>query len=145
MVIGGGWREEGIRSRRRRRQMQGINDEVAGRSQRRSGGAVALGAVRGGGGNGGVTMSTQKERGLHTLVGLLDMLVGGTIQATSRYRSEIGPMEGMATLTSELTLLSELEHMKMIFGFYREGRGRRGLVDGCWICQARVCRLCLGF
>ena len=50
MVIGGGWREEGIRSRRRRRQMQGINDEVAGRSQRRSGGAVALGAVRGGGG-----------------------------------------------------------------------------------------------
>ena len=74
-------------------------------------------------GGGGVdydrkTILTQKGRSPHNLDGLLYRLVGGIIQETLRYKSDIGSMARGDTLPRSL-MLGESEHPTVPFGFYR--------------------------
>ena len=51
----------------------------------------------------------------------MDSLVGGIIQETLRYRSDIRPMSGYEKLT-QASASSELDQPEMPFGFYRGKR-----------------------
>ena len=66
-------------------------------------------------------ITTRKGWDPHNSDGLLDSLVGGIIQETLRYRSDMRPMAGVNTLTQALAL-SESDQTEMLFGFYRGNR-----------------------
>ena len=110
-----GWVEERRRWRQRKRsgwgdQWWGDGADLEGGVKAAGRAAVIAGTAGGGGEYDRATKTTRKGRDQHNLDGLLNSLVGGIIQDTLRYRSDIIPMAGVDTLT-QTSALSESDQI----------------------------------